>query len=248
MAGVAENARLILASFGPAATAALRQLVDDTKGTDPLAPVDVVVPSAVSSVTVRRQLAEPALINVRFSSLDQLAHRLAARHMALSSVRPLTLAARALAVRAAIRTCTGRLAEAADHPSTAALIEDVCAELDDVETFRGDRLDHLAATSPRGRELAAIYGAYRREVAGRPTPPELLDTARDAVGGGEAIEADESPESSGPETGLTNADLDGDHRSRLGFASCDAQWDKGRTSVTICAVDIHLWLRTVELR
>ncbi|MGW5148243.1 hypothetical protein [Rhodococcus koreensis] len=136
----------------------------------------------MSSVTVRRQLAEPALINVRFSSLDQLAHRLETRHMALSSVRPLTLAARARAVR----TCTGRLAEAAAHPGTAALIEDVCAELDGVETFDGDRLDHIAATNPRGREVAEIYEAYRREVAGRPTAPELLDTARDAVCIGEA--------------------------------------------------------------
>lgn len=183
---VVERARLILADFGPAATTALRQLVEDAKGGDPLAPVDVIVPSAVSGVTVRRELADPALINVRFSSLPQLADRLAARRMALSGVRPLSAAARALAVRAAIRASVGRLAEAAAHPGTAALIEGVFVELDEDEAFQGDRLDHLSSASRSGGQVAAMYQNYRREVSGRATAPEILDAARDAVVEGEA--------------------------------------------------------------
>ena len=181
-----ELPRLIESNFGPTATAALKQLVDDAKAADPLAPVDVVVPSAVSGVTVRRELADPALVNVRFSSLPQLADRLAARHMALAGLRPLSAAARALAVRAAIRTSRGRLAEAAAHPSTAALIEGVVAELDAVEAFRSDRLDPLGDASASGEEVAALYRAYRREVAGRATAPEILDAACQAVLEGEA--------------------------------------------------------------
>lgn len=176
-----EHGGLIVCGFGMAATAALRQLIDGIKADDSLAPVDVVVPSAFSGVTVRRELADPALVNVRFSSLPQLADRLAARHLALSGVRPLTAGTRALAVRAAMRTCHGRLAEAATHPSTAALIEGVFSELDDVEAFLGDRLGHLDGASTGGQEVAALYRAYRREVAGRATAPEVLDAARQAL-------------------------------------------------------------------
>lgn len=178
--------RLIVTRFGPSATAALKQLVDEAKGGDPLSPVDVVVPSGVSGGTVRRELADPGLVNVRFSSLPQLADRLAARHMALTGITPLTAGARALAVRTAIRSCSSRLAVAAQHPATAALIEGLVAELDHVEASTDGRLDQLAASSQRGREVAEIYSAYRRELGGRATPAEVLDAARAAVTTGDA--------------------------------------------------------------
>ena len=70
-------------SVRAAATSALAGMLKDLRHNDPLRPVDVVVPSALSGVTLRRALAEPALANVRFGSLPQLAERLARRQMAV---------------------------------------------------------------------------------------------------------------------------------------------------------------------
>jgi len=182
------TARLLVTAFGPPATAALKQLVTAAKAGDLVAPVDVVVPSSVASVTVRRQLADPGLVNVRFSSLPQLADRLAARHMALAGVTPIAAAARSLAVRTAIRTGSGRLADAGAHPRTADLIESVLSELDDAEASK-DHLERLAETSARGAEVAALYRAYREQLAGHATPAEVLDAARAAVDAGEAPES-----------------------------------------------------------
>jgi RecB family exonuclease len=181
-----EMAQLIVTGFGPSATQALRRLVSDAKKGDPLTPVDVVVPSGVSSVTVRRELADPGLVNVRFSSLPQLATRLAARYMALNGIDPLTTQARTLAVRKAIRQCSGRLAEAAANPSTASLLEGLAVELDGAEAFVDDRLNFLVTASGRGREVAEMYGKYRGEVAGLATAPEVLDAAAAAVAASEA--------------------------------------------------------------
>jgi ATP-dependent helicase/nuclease subunit B len=178
-----ETRDFVITGFGPPATAALKHLVAEAKAADPLAPVDVVVPSGVASVTVRRELADPGLVNVRFSSLPQLADRMAARHMALSGITPQTPAERSLAVRAAIRASTGSLAQAAANPSTAALIEGLVVELDDVEADKGDATGNLARVSRRGQEVAAIYRAYRAETAPRASASEVLDAASAAVTG-----------------------------------------------------------------
>ncbi len=189
VAGMGEPAPLLLITgFGPSATAALKQLVADAKADDPLDPVDVVVPSGVAGVTVRRQIADPGLVNVRFSSLPQLADRLAARHLALGGQTPLTAAGRSLAVRSAIHASSGPLAYAAAHPRTAALLDGLVAELDDAEAFTDASLQALRAASPRGREVAELYSAYRHEVADRQSTPEVLDAARDAVLTGQAPE------------------------------------------------------------
>jgi ATP-dependent helicase/nuclease subunit B len=171
---------LLVTTFGSPATAALKQLVTDAKGGDPLAPVDVVIPSSVASVSVRRELADPGLVNVRFSLFPQLADRLAARQMALAGITALAPAARSLAVRTAIRNGRGPLAAAGAHASTAVLLEGLARELDDVEAFRGAHLERLDQAGARGAEVAAIYRAYRDEVASHPTTPEVLDAAREA--------------------------------------------------------------------
>lgn len=228
-----DTARLVITGFGSSATQALKRLVDDAKDGDPLAPVDVIVPSGVSSVTVRRELADPGLVNVRFSSLPQLADRLAARHMALSGITPLTPAARSLAVRSAIRTSTGPLADAAAHPSTAALIEGLIVELDDAEAFKDDRIDRLADVSARGKEVAELYESYRRAVSTTAAAPEILDRARDAVAAGDAPDTSVilfAPRRlSPPERRLLNALADDDRLrcvlARTGEAQTDAEVD-----------------------
>jgi hypothetical protein len=49
---------------------ALRTVLDEVRAGDPLAPVEVIVPTGIAGVTVRRAVAgEAGLANVRFSAL-----------------------------------------------------------------------------------------------------------------------------------------------------------------------------------
>src|SRR5665647_345489 len=98
--------RILFSQPGAAAVMALRTVLDEVRAGDPLAPVDVIVPTGVAGVSVRRAVAgDDGLANVRFNALPQVAERLAARHLALtghSVSRPLTAAVRSQAVRATV--------------------------------------------------------------------------------------------------------------------------------------------------
>ena len=150
--------RLTVAPFGPAATAALAATVDELHRGDPLRPVDVVVPSALAGVTLRRTLADPARVNVRFGSLPQLAERMARRRIAFGNTRTLTESARSLVLRRALREVSGPLVTAAAHPATTALLSEVMGELDEVEA--GKCPDVLAATGARAAEVARLHATY----------------------------------------------------------------------------------------
>lgn len=178
--------RLVVCRFGPAATSALAGVLQELRRNDPLRPVDVVVPSALSGVTLRRALADPALANVRFGSLPQLAERLARRRMALEGRRALTESARLLAARQSLTKVSGRLVKAAAHPATAAMLTEVMAELDEVEAE--SRLDELTETGSRGAEVARLYAAYRSARA------DLLTGAQIARAAAAAVHADTAPE------------------------------------------------------
>jgi len=54
--------------YGPGAFAVLRDLLGELRGGDPLAPAEVAVPSSFTAVTVRRRLAAPGLVGIRFSA------------------------------------------------------------------------------------------------------------------------------------------------------------------------------------
>lgn len=168
--------------YGAAATKALADIVRGLQGDDRLAPVDVVVPSAVAGMTVRRQLADPGLANVRFSSLPQLAERLALRSLALSNQRPLTATARAHAVRAAIAAGAGPLANAARHPQTETLLGDLFAELDEAEATTA--LTKVAASG--SAELVKLYNAYQAEVGVALDSAAMVRAAAEAVRAGTA--------------------------------------------------------------
>lgn len=181
--------RLVVVPFGPAATAALREAVVDAQADDPLRPVDVVVPTTVVGVTVRRAVAGHGLANVRFSSLPQLAERLAARHLVLTGRRPLAPPARDRAARLALRRGTGALADAATrHFATADIVTALLAELDGADAHHRGALDRLVSSgSPRAAEVAALYGAYRGALAtAAPDSVDPLDAAVAAITAGHA--------------------------------------------------------------
>jgi ATP-dependent helicase/nuclease subunit B len=178
------SSTLVRVPYGAAATKALGEIIRELQGDDRLAPVDVVVPSAVAGMTVRRQLADPGLANVRFSSLPQLAERLALRSLALTDRRPLTATARSHAVRAAVAAGTGPLAGAARHPQTETLLADLFAELDEAEAATA--LPNIASFGAGPAELVSLYGAYRTQVGAALDSAAMVRAAAEAVRAGTA--------------------------------------------------------------
>src|SRR5438876_522544 len=87
--------RAVVAPYGEPALRALADMVDGVKAGNPLAPVTIVVPSALVGVTVRRGLAERGLaghrglVAVDAVALPALAARLGAERLATSDRPPL---------------------------------------------------------------------------------------------------------------------------------------------------------------
>src|ERR1019366_7083806 len=120
--------------YGPGAFAVLRDVLGYLRGGDPLAPADVAVPSSFTAVTVRRRLAAPGLVGVRFSALPKLIADRAAGELAATGRQPLTSARRRMAVRSVLTAEAGELPEAARRSAgTADVIAGIFAELDDAE-------------------------------------------------------------------------------------------------------------------
>jgi hypothetical protein len=182
--------RFITVPYGPAAVNALRDIVRMLQAQDRLAPVDVVVPSAVVGMTVRRELAQPGLANVRFISLPQLAERLALRHLALTDQRPLTTVAASLAVRAAVTSANSSLATAAAHPQTEALLLQLFGELDESEAPGAALSPGSQRWAGRRAAITDLYQRYRVEVG------QALDTASLARAAADAVQAGEAPSTS----------------------------------------------------
>jgi ATP-dependent helicase/nuclease subunit B len=166
---------------------ALRTVLDEVRAGDPLAPVDVIVPTGVAGVTVRRAVAgDGGLANVRFSALPQVAERLAARHLALtghSVSRPLTAAVRSQAVRATVASADGMLARAAKHRATLSLLDGLMAELDEVQL--DPDLDRNTL-SPNGFEVLDLFADYRSRAGHLVAPGQMLLRAIEAIDAGHA--------------------------------------------------------------
>lgn len=187
---VSNSRDLIICSSGHRPVEALAALIGAAQEGDVLAPVDVVVPSCLAGVTLRRAAAGPrGLANVRFSSMPRLAERLCARHLAMRPGplrRPLAPGDRSKAVQQVLTSATGPgklLAAAKRHRATAGLLESVFAELEGAQV---DGSGGAPGLSGRGIEVLKLYRLYREQVAGLLTPAELLDLAVRSVASGGA--------------------------------------------------------------
>ena len=78
--------------FGGPALAALQDVLAHVRDGDPMAAVDVAVPSAFAGITVRHWFASPGLAGVRFAPLPRLIADRALPVLAAASVQPLTSA------------------------------------------------------------------------------------------------------------------------------------------------------------
>ena len=218
-----------------AAVLALRTVLDEVRAGDPLAPVDVIVPTGVAGVTVRRSVAGDAgLANVRFSALPQVAERLAARHLALTGHAvslPLTAAVRSQAVRATVAEGQGMLARAAKHPTTLSLLDGIMSELDEVlldpASVNRDTL------SVNGVEVLDLFTDYRSRVGHLVAPGEMLLRAIEAIEAGNAPQTQVILYSPGRLTTSERVFLSGLHESgRLsavlaGAPDDTAEWLRG---------------------
>jgi ATP-dependent helicase/nuclease subunit B len=108
---VVNSGSLVLCSPTHRPVEALAALILAAQDGDVLAPVDVVVPSGLAGVTLRRAVAgSRGLANVRFALMPQLAERLCARHLALmpgALRRPLAPGDRNKAVQHVLASATG---------------------------------------------------------------------------------------------------------------------------------------------
>ncbi len=184
------SGRAFLCSPGHRPAQVLAAAITAAQGGDVLAPVDVVVPSGLAGVTLRRAAARPrGWANVRFSSMPQLAERLCSRALALAPGlprRPLAPPDRSLAVRQVLNLATedSPLLRAAQRQrATAGLLASVFAELDGAPP---DVANLSPTLSMRGGHVMGLYRLYRKQVAAFLTPRELLGLAAQAVASHEA--------------------------------------------------------------
>ncbi len=168
---------VVVTRFGEPAFAALRDALADVRGGDPMAPVDVAVPSSFVGVTVRRRLANPGLVGVRFAPLPRVIADRALPVLAAAGILPLRPAHRHAAARAVLASSGGRLADSARRSaSTIDVVAGVFAELDEFAAG-GDAITLLAAGGRWPAELAGLYRRYLDLVAEFVGPEQLAEAA-----------------------------------------------------------------------
>ena len=168
---------VVITRFGAPAFAAFRDALADVRDGDPMATVDVAVPSSFVGVTVRRRLAKPGLVGVRFASLPRVIADRALPVLATAGALPLTSAHRRAAARTVLASSSGGLADSARRSaSTMDVVAGVFAELDE-SAAGGDAIRMLAAGGRWPAELAGLYRRYLDLVAEFVGPEQLAEAA-----------------------------------------------------------------------
>lgn len=173
-------------TYGPAARAALREVLAMAKAGDPLAPVTVVVPSNYAGLSLRRWLAADGvddqgrgLLNVRFLVLARVIELLGAPVLAASGRRPLASPFRIEAVRAAVEADPGPFARVPLAGATLVSLDAAFAELDSCSD------EQRAALADGGgdlqRHVVKLHLEYGARVAGFYDEHDLAEAAARSV-------------------------------------------------------------------
>lgn len=159
------------APYGRRAAHALRAAVLEAKGTDPLAPVTVVVPSNQVGVAARRLLGSGELgpsaggsagiAAVSFLTVYRLAELLGAARLAAQGRRPVSVPVIACALRGALNDEPGIFAPVAGQAATEDALVSAYRELRDIP---GTVLERLAAQSRRAADVVRLCRAARRRL------------------------------------------------------------------------------------
>lgn len=177
-----RRARARLVPTGPPALAALRESVAEARGSSPLDPVTVVVPSALAGVTLRRALAAPGLAGVRFCSLPQLRRELAAT----GGAAPVedSRVVRQARLRAALAARPSEWPAPASTPSGIDVLDALLVELEE-QRLGGEALAALEAAGGRPAAVGRLYRSLKVEPdgaaltgAGAGTVPVVLHAPR----------------------------------------------------------------------
>jgi len=168
-----------LVVHGAPARAALTDAVRSAKGSDPLAPVTVAVPSTYAGLALRRALAGPdGLVNVRFLALARLAELLGAPTLAEQRRRPLTRPLRAEAVRAVLADAGHPFGAVAGHPATERALDASFLEL---RRAGEEALDEVARAGESAVSVARLYRLFRSRTSGFYDDEDLAAAAAGAL-------------------------------------------------------------------
>jgi RecB family exonuclease len=182
--------RVIVAPYGAPAQRALTDFVDEAKLESPLAPVTIVVPSALVGITVRRGLAASphgsrrGIVAVDAIGLRALAERLGARRLAATRSRALHPIEAAATCRAILRARPGWFAPAAQHAATA---DALVAAFDELRELDATALDALAQRGPRGADVVRLAREYWNATATTSSDHDMLVAAARAVRDGDHV-------------------------------------------------------------
>ncbi|MGI8937876.1 MAG: PD-(D/E)XK nuclease family protein [Iamia sp.] len=185
-------------AYGAPAAQALRDVVAETKATQALAPVTVVVPANHVGVTVRRQLARgtfgsvsptgQGLAGASFLTTYRLAELLGAGALAGQGRRPVSVPVLAAAVRQVLAADPGAFGAVATHPATEAALVATYRELRDLPD---GALAALVRTGPRAADVVRVHRAVRAAlVEGWSDEEDLMAAAAERVANDPAAAAE----------------------------------------------------------
>jgi len=136
------------------ALAGLAAAITDAKGSDPLAPVTVAVPTNTCGVMTRRALGRHrGIAGVDMVTLNRLAELIAGPTLAAAGRSPMSTPVIDLTIAAILDDDPGPFGPVATHPSTVVALRELHAELRLASTAD---LERLVDQSLRGRQAARI--------------------------------------------------------------------------------------------
>ena len=156
---------VVWTGYGAAAYEALRGVVGDVKGGDPLAPVSVLVPTNLCGVIARRVLARgvagrAGVAGLSVLTVDRLAELIAAPALTGAGRRPATSPVVAAAWRRPLAEGAGVFEPVAEHPATVQALAAAHRELREVDEVA---LDAIAGC---GESVASDLVRLHRRVTG----------------------------------------------------------------------------------
>ena len=155
---------LIRVRPGRQSLAWLKGRIAELKGSDPLAPVTVVVSSNHIGLAARRGLAREGYANVRFGVMGRLVEPLGAPALAAAGKSPLTLPSEEAAIREAVRRKGQGFEDVGQHPALIRALADLFRELREAEV-EATRLQELARWGLMAAAALEVYSEYVSVVA-----------------------------------------------------------------------------------
>ena len=171
-------------SYGRDAERALIEVIDrlktDARQPDPLAPVTVVVPTALAGYHIRRLLGRRpgGVVNVQVKPLRALFELIGSASLANAGRRPLPESLRAETIREVARDAAPVFG---DVPIDGPLLQHLVQRFDEFDELDRSQLDVIAARSGLPEYLVGLYDAFLERTRSFYTNRDLADSATRAL-------------------------------------------------------------------